>query len=352
MKRKNGHWHAASRRRIGADAPRRSTRRDLLIALGAGALTVPLALPLSSLAQLAGKVWRIGILEQVSPNLNIPYMEALRAGLRELGYLEGNNLAIEYRSSDGHAERFDVLAKELLDLKIDLMVTRGTPATQAAKKATATVPIVMTVVGDPLLSVASLAHPGGNITGLSSLSTGLIGKRVELLKEIFPSLANIYVLLNPENPNLVLEWNEINDAAKAMGVRTQRLDIRKSEEITKTLEQLKLIRGSALMVLGNAILQANYKLINNLAVKRKLPSVYPSKEFAEGGGLMAYGPSLTDLYRGTAIYIDKIFKGSKPGDLPVEQPIRFELVVNLQTAKTLGLKIPQSILVRADKVIE
>jgi putative ABC transport system substrate-binding protein len=208
----------------------------------------------------------------------------------------------------------------------------------------------MANVGDPALIVASLARPGGNITGMTSLSS-LVGKRVELLKEMFPRVANILVLMNPDNPTPVSEWNEIETDARAMSVQSRRLEVRKSEDIARALDQVHA-RGSALMVLQDAVTQANTKVIIALAAKRRLPSVFIASEYVEAGGLISYGASLPEMYRRAATYVDKIFKGANPGDLPVEQPTTFELAVNLKTAKALSIKIPRSILVRADKVIE
>jgi putative ABC transport system substrate-binding protein len=322
------------------------TRRRIILALGASSLAAPLAL----FAQQPEKKRRIGVLETVSAELNRPNLDAFRQGLREAGHVEGRSFVIEYRSAEGRPERFGDLAAELVRLNVDLILTRGTPATLAAKNATKTIPIVIANIGDPLLAVASLARPGGNITGLTSLPE-LVGKRVELLKEMFPGVANILVLINPDNLNLLEEWKEIETAARAMGIQSQRLDVRKSEDIARALDQVN-VRGGTLMVGQDAVTQANTKLIIALAAKRRLPSVFIATEFVEAGGLIAYGASLPDLYRRAATYADKIFKGANPGDLPVEQPTTFELAVNLKTAKTLGIKIPQSILVRADKVIE
>jgi putative ABC transport system substrate-binding protein len=322
------------------------TRRKIILALGASSLAAPLAL----FAQQPDKPRRIGVLDTVSAELNGPNLDAFRLGLREAGYVEGRNFVTEYRSADGHTERFGDLAAELVRLNVDLILTRGTPATLAAKKATQKIPIVMANVGDPALIVASLARPGGNITGMTSLSS-LVGKRVELLKEMFPRVANILVLMNPDNPTPVSEWNEIETDARAMSVQSRRLEVRKSEDIARALDQVHA-RGSALMVLQDAVTQANTKVIIALAAKRRLPSVFIASEYVEAGGLISYGASLPEMYRRAATYVDKIFKGANPGDLPVEQPTTFELAVNLKTAKALSIKIPRSILVRADKVIE
>jgi putative ABC transport system substrate-binding protein len=327
-----------------------TTRRQLMIALGASALAAPLA----PFAQQQGKVWRVGMLETTSTTLNAANLDAFRQGLRELGYVEGRNLIIEYRSADGRSERFADLAADLVGLKVDLIVTRGTPAAVAAKNATRTIPVVMANAGDPVDSglVTSLARPGGNLTGLSSLTVNLEAKRLGLLRELVPGGARIAVLYNMSSPNNLPQWKAIETAARAVSIQPQLLDVRKPEDLAPAFDAASRQRADGLVVGGEGLFQANRKLIAELAAKHRLPAIYRSMEYIEAGGLMAYGPSYPDLYRRAATYVDKIFKGAKPADLPVEQPTKFELIINLKTAKALGLTIPQALLLRADEVIQ
>jgi putative tryptophan/tyrosine transport system substrate-binding protein len=327
-----------------------TTRRQLMIALGASALAAPLA----PFAQQQGKVWRVGMLETTSTTLNAANLDAFRQGLRELGYVEGRNLIIEYRSADGRSERFADLAADLVGLKVDLIVTRGTPAAVAAKNATRTIPVVMANAGDPVDSglVTSLARPGGNLTGLSSLTVNLEAKRLGLLRELVPGGARIAVLYNMSSPNNLPQWKAIETAARAVSIQPQLLDVRKPEDLAPAFDAASRQRADALVVGGEGLFQANRKLIAELAAKHRLPAIYRSMEYIEAGGLMAYGPSYPDLYRRAATYVDKIFRGAKPGDLPVEQPTKFELILNLKTAKALGLTIPPPLLLRADEVIQ
>ena len=323
-------------------------RREFITLLGGAAATWPF----SARAQQLGRVYRIGVLETTPANLNAANMDALREGLRALGYVEGRNLVIEYRSADGRGERFPGLATDLLNSKIDVIVTRGTPAVLAAKNATGTVPVVMAAVGEPLMVVSSLARPGGNVTGLSGYSTDLEAKRFEMLKEMVPHAARIAGLYNMGNAVTPPQWNELQRAAKSLGVQSQLLDVRRTEDIALAFDAASREHADGLMVGVDALTQTNRKLIAELALKHRLPTIYVSREFIEAGGLIAYGPSYPDLYRRAAAYIDKIFKGEKPGDLPIEQPTKFELVINLKTAKALGLTVPPTLLARADEVIE
>jgi putative ABC transport system substrate-binding protein len=313
-----------------------------------------LAAPLTTDAQPPGKGYRIGMLETIPTAPNAANLDAFRHGLRELGYVEGHNLVIEYRSVDGRPERFPDLAMELVRLKVDLIVTRGTPAALAAKNATGTIPVVMAAIGDPLETgiVASLARPGGNITGLSALVTDLQAKRLELLKELVPGAARIAALLNMSNPFNPPQWKETEMAAGSLGVQPQLLDVRKPEDVEPAFDAAITQRAEALVVGIEALIQANRQLIVDLAAKHRLPAIYASREFVDAGGLIAYGVSYPHLYYRAASFVHKIFTGTKPADLPVEQPIRFELVINLKTAKALGLTIPPSILFRADEVIK
>ena len=324
-------------------------RREFISLLGGAA-----AWPLRAGAQQAGKVYRIGVLEMTSATLNVANVYALRAGLRQLGYFEGQNLVIEYRSADGRDDRFPGLARELLALKVDVIVTRGTPAAKAAKNATSTVPVVMAASGDPLGTglVTSLSRPGGNITGLSAIVGELAPKRLELIREIVPGLARIAVLANTSNDAVRRDWARIETAARSLGVQSQLLDLRKSDALGPTFDDAGARRADALVVVIDAITLANRQRIVDLAMKYRLPAIYSSREFVDIGGLISYGVSYPDLYRRAATYVDKILKGAKPADLPVEQPTKFEMVINLKTANAISLDIAPTMLTRADEVIE
>ena len=315
----------------------------LALSIGGAAVTVEL--------QPTGKVYRIGILEALPEAQNAANLDALRKGLRDLGYVEGRNLIIEYRSADGRAERFPDLASELVRLKVDLIVTRGTPATRAAKTATGTIPVVMATMGDPHPIVASFAHPGGNITGMTTFSTELTGKRIELLKELVPSLSRVALLHNMGNPAAPPEWEETKTAARSLGLQAELLDVRSQDDLGRAFELAVRQHVDALLIGADGLTQMHQQAIIDLVARNRLPAAYPAREFVEAGGLMAYAVSYPDLYFRFASFVDKIFKGAKPGDLPIEQPTKFELVINLKTAKALGLTIPQSLLLRADEVI-
>jgi putative ABC transport system substrate-binding protein len=323
--------------------------------IGLVILTLSLVVaPFAVEGQPTGKVYRIGVLETVSSTLNTANLDAFRQGLRELGYVEGQNFVIEYRSADGQPERFPGLATELVRLKVDLIVTRGTPAVLAAKKATGSIPIVMASSADPAGYgiVSGLARPGGNVTGLSTIGVELAGKRLELLKEAIPRIARIAQLANMSSPASASQWPQIEVAARSLGLEPQLLDVRASEDFARAFDTAIKQRADAVSVANDTLIQTNRRRIVDLSAKHRLPSIFGSREFVDAGGLMAYGPNFTDLYRRAATYVDKIFKGAKPGDLPVEQPTKFELVINLKTAKALGLTIPQTLLQRADQVIE
>ncbi|HEU5297530.1 MAG TPA: ABC transporter substrate-binding protein [Burkholderiaceae bacterium] len=325
-------------------------RRDTalaLLALGAA--------PLAAEAQQAAKVARIGYL---SPSLaSSPHLrDAFLQGLGDLGYVEGRNVAIEYRDAEGKLERVPALAAELVALKDVIFVGGGTRVTLAAMQATKTIPIVFTGVGDPVESglVTSLARPGGNVTGLSSLGPELVGKRLELLKQAVPGVDRVAVLrlpgaLGERTDKDMLTGADV--AARALGVRLQFVEARGPDEFARAFSDMSSARAGALTVLpSNRFLREHRRLVD-LAAKNRLPAVYTSREFVDAGGLMSYGANSVDLHRRAATYVDKILKGAKPGDLPVEQPTKFELVINLKTAKALGLTIPQSVLVHADEVI-
>ena len=323
-------------------------RREFIILLG-GAAT---AWAFAARAQPTGRVYRIGILETISPALNVANLDAFRQGLRDLGYIEGQNFVIEYRSAEGRAGRFPDLATELVRLNVDLIVTRGTPAALAAKNATATIPVVMASIGDPLAVAASLAQPGGNLTGLTAVVVDLYAKRVEFLRDTVTGLTRISAFLNMGNAAAPPEWNEIRRAARSLGVESQLFDVRQREDLGRAFDAASGQHADALVMGLDALTQANQKLIVELAAKHRLPTIYASKEFVDAGGLIAYGPSYPDMYRRAAMYVDKILKGARPADLPIEQPTKFELVINLKTAKTLGLTMPPTLLARADEVIE
>jgi putative ABC transport system substrate-binding protein len=324
-------------------------RRDFITLLGGAAAAWPLA---ARAQQPADKVYRIGVLETISAALNGAKFDAMRDGMRTLGYVEGRNLVFEYRSADGQAGRFPELAAELVRLNVDLIVTRGTPAALAAKNATKVIPIVMASIGNPLLVAASLARPGGNLTGLSAVVVDLYAKRVELLREAVVRAKRISALLNMGNTAHPPEWIEIRRAAGAMGVEAELFDIRRVEDLEPAVEAASRQDANAIVVGLDAVTQKNLAMIVKLAAQYRLPAIYASREFVDGGGLLGYGPSYPDLYRRAASYVDKILKGAKPADLPIEQPTKFELVINLKAAKALGLEVPPTLLARADEVIE
>ena len=323
----------------------------------AAALTIGLALAslgasLPARAQQGRRVYRVGILEPVPAAQNAANLDALRKALRERGYVEGENLVIEYRSADGRADRFPDLAAELVRLKVDVIVTRGTPATTAAKRAAGTTPMVMATMGDPKAIVASVARPGGNVTGVTTFSTELIGKRIEVLKELVPGLSRIALLHNMSNPAARVEWEETRRAARALGLQVELLDVRGPEGLSRAFEAAARQRAGGLVVGFDGLTQMNQAAIVDLAARNRMPTVYPAREFVAAGGLIAYAVNYSDLYSRVASFIDRIFKGARPADLPVEQPTRFELVINLRTARALGLAVPPSLQLRADQVIE
>jgi putative tryptophan/tyrosine transport system substrate-binding protein len=323
-----------------------------------GLFTGGFSSPLTATAQPAGKVPRIGILsptapsEARSPSDLAVLFAAFRQGLRDLGYVEGRNITIESRWAEGNYERLPGLAADLVRLKVNVIVTYGTPASEAAKRATSTIPIVMAAIIDPVASglVTSLARPGGNVTGQSMMSPDLVEKQLEILKEVVPKVSRVALLHNPANPGNAPQVKHAQDAARALGVRLQLLGARDPGEIDSAFAVMT--GEQAVIVLVDATLQGNRARITDLAARHRLPAVYGLSEYAEVGGLLTYGPNRLDMFRHAGVYVDKILKGAKPGDLPVEQPTKFELVINLKTAKALGLTIPPSLLVRADQVIE
>ena len=323
--------------------------RRLFVASLAGGL---LAVPFAARAQQAGKIYRIGILESIPAAQNGANLNALRKGLQQLGYIEGKNLIIEYRSADGQAERFPDLASELVRMKVDLLVTRGTPATVAAKSAAGTIPVIMATMGDPSAIVASYARPGGNVTGVTTFSTELTAKRIELLKELVPKLTRVALLHNMGNPAAPPEWEETKRAARSLGLEADLLDVRSEADFVGAFDLAVRQRIGAVVIGADGLTQLHQKAILAGVARNRLPAIYPAREFVDAGGLIAYGVSYPDLYYAFASTVDKIFKGAKPGDLPVEQPTKFHLVINRKTATALGLTIPQSMLLRADEVIQ
>jgi putative tryptophan/tyrosine transport system substrate-binding protein len=305
-------------------------------------------------AQQPKKVPRIGFLSVTSPSVLSARVEAFRQGLRELGHVEGKNIVIEYRYAEGKQDRVLALAAELVRLKVDVIVSGGSTVTRSAKEATVTIPIVMAQDPDPVGSgfVASLARPGGNITGLATLAPELSGKQLELMKEIVPRLARVAVLGTSTRSGNARSLKETELAAGAFGVKLQYLDILSPKDIETAFRAASKGRADAVLVLSSPLLFSQRKHVADLAVKGRLPAILPQSEYVEDGGLMSYATSLTDLSRRAATYVDKILKGAKPADLPVEQPKKFEFIINLKAAKQIGLTIPPNVLVRADKVIK
>jgi putative ABC transport system substrate-binding protein len=326
-------------------------RRTFMAVLTGGVAVAPFAAE----AQQATKIARIGYLRtNLAANPHLP--EAFRQGLRDLGYVEGRNVVIEYRDAEGKFERLPALAAELVALKVDVIVAGGTPHALAAKQATRTLPIVFIGAGDPVTSglVTSLARPGGNVTGLSMLTPELVGKRLELLKQAVPRVSRVAVLWQPGDYGERTEKDILKEAevtARALGVRLQVVEARGPQDFDRAFSDMTRARAGALIVLGSSMFFTERRRLVDLAAKNRLPAVYSARDSVDAGGLMAYGPNLADMFRRAATYVDKILKGAKPGDLPVEQPTKFELVINLKTAKALGLSIPESLLKRADEVI-
>jgi putative ABC transport system substrate-binding protein len=316
-------------------------------------LTVPLG---TAAAQSPAKVPRVGYISPGSSSdpARLRRFEAFRQGLRELGYVEGQSIVLEPRWAEGKYDRYPALAADLVRLKVDVIVASGGAATQAVKQATRTIPIVMSVVIDPVGSglVPSLAHPGGNLTGTSMMAPDLVGKQLEMLKELVPGVSRVALLRNPSNPGSAPQLREAEAAARALGVGLRTLEARDPQEIDSAFAAMTREPAGALMVLVDAIFTNQVRQIAELAAKRRLPSIYGQREYAEAGGLMVYSSNPFDLERRAATFVDKILKGAKPADLPIEQPSKFDLVINLKTAKVLGLTIPSSLLRRADQVIE
>jgi len=329
-------------------------RRDVITLLGSAAATTCSFWPLMASAQQPTKTPRVGLLSTFSPSETAPWHQALRHGLRDLGWVEGENINIEYRYAEGRLDLLPALATDLVRLKVDLIFTDTTSPALAAKNATRTIPIVVASANDVVESslAQSLARPGGNITGLDQIAPELGGKRLEILKEIVPKISGAVVLWNPQNKASTRNWNELRDPARQLGLPLHSLEVRKTDELDKAFEAAAAARADALVILPEPVFVANLKRIADFAAKHHLPSVFHLKEYADVGGLMAYGPDRSDLFRRSAAYIDKILKGAKPTDLPIQLPTKFELVINLKTAKGIGLEIPPTLLARADEVIE
>lgn len=323
-------------------------RRALLAILAAF-----VAAPSAATGQ-AARTPRIGFLGNSTAALEANLIGPWRDGLRDLGYVEGRNVVVDYRWAEGRYERFPALIQELLALKVDVIVTAGTPAAQAVKRATTTTALVMVAVGDPVATglVASLARPGGNATGLVSIAPDLEGKRLELLREIVPGLADVAVLTNPANPFHVGSEQQVRAAAKALHLKIQTVPVRAEGEFDAAFAALSRQRPGALIMLADRLFLHHRTRIADFALKQRLPAVYAYRELVEAGGLMSFGPSYPGMHRRAAYFVDRILKGASPAELPMEQPSKFELVINLRTARAFGLAIPQSVLLRADHVIE
>jgi putative ABC transport system substrate-binding protein len=329
-------------------------RRKVIIALGAGALATPFA---SFAQKKPARVYRIGILAlgNSTDSSIVPHLqEAFTQGLRELGYVEGQNVIIERRSAEDKIERLPDLAAELVRIKVDVIVATTDPTIAAVKRATQTIPIVMITASDPVGTgfVASLARPGGNVTGLSTMAPELGGKRLELLREVVPGLARVAVIWNPEIRGDMFTYNNTTAAARTLGLQLQSVELSRAEDLERALSAVTNQRAQGLVVLPSPVTNPSRIQIATFAQRNRLPTIYGPSWFVEAGGLMSYGTNTAERWRRAATYVDKILKGAKPADLPVEQPTKFELVVNLKTAKALGVTIPQSVLVRADLVIE
>jgi putative ABC transport system substrate-binding protein len=326
-------------------------RRSIVVALILGILVAPL----TAGAQRAGKKPRVGVL-MLTPRASVggAYVDALREGLRELGYREGQTIDLEIGWAEGRADRLADLASRLVGARIDVLVTSGSEAIRAAQRAHGTVPIVMATVADPVgLGVAgSLARPGGRLTGLAILSPELTAKRLQLFREALPSVTRVGLLWNPVNEVNTLMLREAETASRSLGIELQPVPVRAADQIAAAFGTLVERRTGGILMFEDSMLVSHTEQIIRLAAQHRLPTMYPFRSLVDAGGLMSYGPHVLDLWRRAAVYVDKILKGAKPGDLPIEQPTKFELVINLKTAKALGLTIPQSLLVRADEIIQ
>jgi putative tryptophan/tyrosine transport system substrate-binding protein len=327
------------------------TRRriELLVTLALGLLMAPLLAE----ARPAGGAVTIGYLGNSSPSLEPDLVDAFREGLRQLGYVEGQNLIIRYVWAEGQQERYADLARELVQLQPDIILTAGTPGTLAAKQATQSIPIVTAIAGDPVAAglVSSLAKPGGNVTGLSTLASELEGKCLELKKQAVPKLSRVVALLNPANPFTTIAWKAMQPATETLGLTLQPVEARGPHDLDRTFATIKEVRPDGLIIIPDRFLLTYRALIVQFTAEHRLLGMFPFRDFVQEGGLLAYGPDYTDLYRRAATYVDKILKGAKPADLPVEQPMKFEFVINLKTASALDLTIPPVLLFQATKVL-
>jgi len=323
-------------------------RRQLLVVL-AGALAAPIGVRAQQRS-----VYRIGFLGNSTAALEANLVGPFREGLRDLGYVEGGNIVIEYRWAEGKYERFPELIAELVALNVEIIVTAGTPAALAVKRAMVRIPLVMAAVGDPVGAglVESLARPGGNFTGLTAIAPDLEGKRLELLREVVPKVSRVSFLLNPDNALTVASEKHARTAADVLHVDLQFVGVREDSHFDQAFDKIAKERPDAFIVLADRVFLHNRARIVDFAARNRLPAVYPYRELVEAGGLMSFGPNYADMHRRAATYVDKILKGAKPGNLPVEQPTKFELIINLKPAKALGLTIPQSLVLRADEVIQ
>jgi ABC-type uncharacterized transport system substrate-binding protein len=324
-------------------------RRAFVTGLGA-----VLAAPRVVEAQQPKTIARIGFLSSSSPERERPRLTTFQQALRELGYFEGQNIFIEQRYAGGSFQQLPELAADLVRAKVNILVAVGAPATRAARSASSGIPIIMVGVADPvgIGFVANLARPGGNITGLSDFNTGVVAKRLELLREMVPSASRVAVLLNPTNPSNLPQLKLTQAAAATLGMTPLALEAKSAQEIDRAFVAMRTKRAQAVIVIGDPMFGSHRKRLIDLSAKSGLPAIYSTRAYVIDGGLVSYGTNLDDLYRPAAVYVDKILKGAKPADLPVEQPTKFELIINLKTAKTLGLTIPPSLLLRADQVIE
>ena len=326
------------------------TRRDLLTVIGAGALAYPLA----SLAQQSGKVWRIGQLWEGDPANYANLFIGFNAGMRELGYMEGRDYVFEQRSAHGEFARLPALAAELVALKVDLMFPSGTPAALAARNATRDIPILIVTVGDPVGAglAATLARPGGNVTGLTGMTSDLFTKRLDLLRQLLPGMRRVALLYDPDNASDTLTLKQFESDCAKIGMKSVRAPMRKADEVAAAFDTLKRDQVQGLIVTSSSRMRTARERIIELAARHRLPAIYAATLFAEAGGLMTYSANGIDLNRRAATYAVKIFKGAKPGDLPIEQPTKFDLVLNVKVAKALGIQFPPNIMVLGNKVIE
>ncbi len=327
----------------------RIKRRSIFVLLAALVMSLPAAA-----RPAAAKMYRIGFIGNSTPALEANLVGPFRDGLREHGYVEGRNLVIEYRWAEGNYARLPALAGELIASKVDVLVAAGTPAALAVKRATTTVPMVMVAVGDPVGTglVASLARPGGNLTGLVSIAPDLEGKRLELLREIVPKLSQVSVLINPANPYTASSAEQIRAAAQALHLKVHFANVRTGRELDQAFEAIAGEHADGLIMVADRIFLHNRAKIAGFATRHRLPGVYAYSELVDAGGLMSFGPSYPGMHRRAAYFVDRILKGANPADLPMEQPEKFELIVNLKSAKAFGLTIPQSVLLRADRLIQ